>query len=174
MATLEIKLLPKAFEDMSKGMKKAALKGALSGALRAVPIIQRATLKAKAVNTGAFMRGWRARRHKLGAEVYNTAPHAAYVEEGRRPGARMPPPDVIAKWSKRVKIRLGRGKARISRETMGFLIARAIAKRGIKGKHVRDSARYAMVEAVTAEVHRAMLGCIGAGFKKAIARALKK
>jgi hypothetical protein len=157
MATLEIKKLPQAFSMMTKEMQKAALKGALSGALRAVPIIQRATMKAKAVNTGAFMRGWRARRHKLGAEVYNTAPHAAYVEEGRKPGARMPPPDVIAKWSKRVKIKLGRGKARISRESLGFLIARAIAKRGIKAKNVRKRAWHNMATAVEVEVHKAIM-----------------
>jgi hypothetical protein len=63
------------------------------------------------------------------ADTWQVAPHveyARYVLEGRRPGGKMPPWRAIADWLK-VK---GLGSSRAS----AWAIARAIARRGIKGR----------------------------------------
>lgn len=56
--------------------------------------------------------------------VGSALPYAAAVHEGRRPGSRMPPVSAIAAW-------LGRrgGDTRLA-----FVVARAIGRRGIKGR----------------------------------------
>lgn len=71
--------------------------------------------------------------------------YAVVHEEGRRRGARMPPPRVIAEWFRRKSpdpyagMKVG-GRSRFSQaqkdahlRSVGFLIARSIARRGIRG-----------------------------------------
>lgn len=53
------------------------------------------------------------------------APEAAVLESGRRPGAPMPPPDVIASW-----LASSGGDA-----ASAFVVARAIGRRGMSPTH---------------------------------------
>ena len=55
--------------------------------------------------------------------------YAPYVEAGRRPG-RMPPVAVLARWA---QLKLGDSR-------LGYVVARAIARRGTKGAHMFKNA----------------------------------
>jgi hypothetical protein len=117
-------------------------RAALSAAQRSVALMQQRTRQAPpanpsgigqggAVNTGNYLRRWRAMRQANGASVYNPTPYAGVIELGRRPGSRMPPVGIIARWIQRrlsVSIEVARQSA--------FIIARAIAERGLLGRRV--------------------------------------
>lgn len=91
---------------------------------------------------GRYNRGWRSRMRGWGAvDIYNAARHADYVENGRRPGAKQPPLDVMERWVRdKIGVPPSRDKqGRFSSapyRAVAFLIARAIARRGIHGKFV--------------------------------------
>lgn len=65
-------------------------------------------------------------------------PYLAYVDAGREPGGKQPPVDAIVKWAKvRNMPRFRDKKGRfISDRARGFIIARAIARDGIKPTNV--------------------------------------
>jgi hypothetical protein len=56
--------------------------------------------------------------------------YGAVMEEGRTPGARMPPPDAIARW---VELKMGPGVS-------PYVVARSIGRKGIKGRHMLRTA----------------------------------
>ena len=58
-------------------------------------------------------------------------PYAPVMEEGRRPGAKMPPVDAIKLWVVR-KLGIPPEEA----DGVAFVIARSIARKGIEGKHM--------------------------------------
>ncbi len=68
------------------------------------------------------------------------ADYAKYVEEGRRPGARKVPLDVLITWIKRRRVGVNRtAKGRFARRVMSvsqlaYAIQNAIYKRGIRGR----------------------------------------
>lgn len=86
--------------------------------------------------TGSYIEGHRIKLsrggyRKIKIELTNSAPHAYYVENGRKKG-KMPPIQPIQLWASRV---LGDG-----RRGTAFAIARTIAKRGVPAKHIyRDA-----------------------------------
>lgn len=71
------------------------------------------------------------RFRKLPAMLINDAPHAATIENGRRPGAKMPPLEPIRRWVER---KMGIPAAASLR--VAIAVQRAIAKRGLKPKRV--------------------------------------
>lgn len=62
-----------------------------------------------------------------------------WVDEGRRPGAKMPPPSKLDKWivARKIAPRDKEGRF-ISRKSLQFLIARSISKKGIKATNVLE------------------------------------
>src|SRR5260370_20083155 len=95
-------------------MLDAAMRGMQSGAAAGVAELQRATDTVQsanprgigsggAVNTGNFRRRWKMSFDpgRRAVSVYNDAPYAGPVDIGRRPGSRMPPLRVIARWAER-------------------------------------------------------------------------
>lgn len=82
--------------------------------------------------TGAYEAAWNVRDTKKGAQLYNPLPYAIVIEKGRKPGGKMPPVSAIEKWL-RVK-----GKASGDVRSTAYLIARAIAKNGTKGRHILE------------------------------------
>ncbi|MFL5736659.1 MAG: hypothetical protein ACJ76P_04900 [Actinomycetota bacterium] len=52
--------------------------------------------------------------------------YAAVMEEGRTPGAQMPPPDAIAAWV----------AAKMGGTVSAFVVARSIGIKGIRGRHM--------------------------------------
>jgi hypothetical protein len=142
--------------------KKAVLRGMYEGALHALPILHAATLNAPpaspggsvgAVNTGYYRRAWKATRIPGGCAVYNAAPYSPIIEGGRRPGARMPPPRVLEGWVRR---RLGiSGK---EAKGVAFVVARAIAKRGLQARRVLGSSIPKIDHAIFQGIKEAVTG----------------
>lgn len=87
----------------------------------------------------------------------STAPHAPFVEYGRRPG-KQPPVDAITRWIALKPIEIGDRKIR----SVAFAIARRIGKRGIKPRFPFRRAVEAMTprvgqifeERLTTEINR--------------------
>lgn len=122
-------------------------RGMVSGAMRCLPVLHDATRKAKIVDTGRYLISWKSEATALGARVFNAAPYSAVIELGRRAGATMPPPQVIAKWLQRA-----RGLSRKEAEAAAFVVARAIGKRGIPGKFVLKNVLPFLVKIVGLEI----------------------
>jgi hypothetical protein len=61
--------------------------------------------------------------------------YAPVMEEGRTPGAKMPPPEALRAW---VALKVGA-------DVDPFVIARSIGRKGIKGKHMlREALAFAL------------------------------
>jgi hypothetical protein len=67
----------------------------------------------------------------LVGRIGSPLPYAIVMEEGRRPGARMPPVDAIKLWVVR-KLKVPPQEA----DSVAFLVARSIARKGIEGRHM--------------------------------------
>lgn len=155
-------------QHLVERFRPAVLSGVHSGAQRAIPyLVQRTRLAAPAnpggvgsggaVNTGAFIRGWRVLRNDDGATITNQAAHAPHVEAGRRPGGKFPPRSALVPWIMR---RLGNSADEANR--LYYPIAKAISKRGLIGRRILSADEASreilrLVEAeVVAELNRAM------------------
>ncbi len=97
-------------------LRPTILRGVHSGAARAVGYLVQRTRAAPpanpggvgsggAVNTGGFIRRWKAVRLPDGAELVNDSPYAGIVDPdaqyGRRPGSKFPPKEALIAWIKR-------------------------------------------------------------------------
>lgn len=69
----------------------------------------------------------------LNARVYSTHTAARHIEVGRKPGSRLPPVSVMARWAAERGI-----------VADPFVLARAVARRGIKGRYFMRGARSRM------------------------------
>jgi len=69
--------------------------------------------------------------------------YAPYIEFGRRPGQRMPPPAALQGWAQRHGIK---------GENAGFLVARAIGRHGLKARHVLENAARAKASDVVKRI----------------------
>ena len=94
----------------------------------------------KPVDRGTYRRSWRADDIPGGVTLYNFTKQAAIIEEGRRPGAKMPPVSVILAWLQRKKIVYGPFKDAWHKQKeeahIALLIARKIKARGLPAHHV--------------------------------------
>ena len=100
-----------------------------------------------------FCTGWRVKSGFVNLEVYNAAPHAIFVEKGRRAGARPPPMDAIRPWVIR----------HFGTDAPTFAVARNIGIRGIAARPVMSAPetlevlnQYAL-DAAQEAFHRAVL-----------------
>jgi hypothetical protein len=134
-------------------------RGLLSGAMRTLPTMHRRTREASpanpsgtgkggAVNTGNYLRAWKARATENGAVVENESPAASIIEYGRRPG-KMPPRDAIARWAQR---RLGLKED--DAKGIAFVIGRAIKARGLKARNVLSGATEELAKIILQETER--------------------
>lgn len=89
-------------------------------------------------DTAALARSITSEVQPFSARVYSTLSYAAVMEEGRRAGARMPPPQALAGWAARHGFAPG----------AVWALARAIARRGIRGRFFFRAARDAVVNAL--------------------------
>lgn len=82
-------------------------------------------------DTGRYNLSFKAEDIEDGVALLNVAPYAAVIEEGRRPGARQPPREVLIPWIQRKM-----GKSAEEAAALAFIIARAIARKGITPKNI--------------------------------------
>lgn len=76
--------------------------------------------------TGSFPNSLQA---KVGSTIAKKEVYPAVMEFGRKPGAKMPPPSALERWVHLVlKVPTERARG------VAFVVARAIGRRGIKGK----------------------------------------
>jgi hypothetical protein len=142
------------YRKLGKEYPRAIQRGLIRGSARAVNILQQATEDAKSFDRGEYKRGWKATVEDRSARVFNAAPHAVFVEYGRRPG-RMPPVDVLARWAGRKGL-AGKGRGKAERAvSIGWAIAKTIAKHGLKGRFVFRKSLRAIREAMTFELKKA-------------------
>lgn len=180
---------------LAERFRPAVLRGVNSGAARAVSYLVERTRAAPpanpsgigsggAVDTGAFIRSWRAVPMPDGASLVNTSGYSPIIEDGRRARSKFPPRAALIAWIRRklspsprprktssnkrdsfddrVKERAreakeSKRKRRYSMseaERLYFPIARAIARRGLKGRKIlnADEARTWILELVRREV----------------------
>lgn len=142
------------------------------------------SIKADSPNDrGGFRKGVRKRISGTGFRtrmiIYDSAPHAEWVEKGREPG-KQPPPDVMRSWVRRhglgasafsIKTRrqIAAGTRRIFSKATGkrrtaaqslqviqkgivFVIGRAIGKRGIKGLFLFKNLKSKHAEKISAAI----------------------
>lgn len=83
-----------------------------------------------------------------------------YVENGRRKGAKQPPPDVIEEWIRIKPIKPKNGK-KISNRSLAFLIGRAIARDGIPPTHLLRTSNRAVYTQFKERISEALAKDIG-------------
>ena len=96
---------------------------------------ERAAREGAPRDTSALVRDIAAEVRPLEARVRmpRNLTYFSVMELGRRPGGRMPPPDALAGWARRHGLPTHRGFL--------FVLARSIARRGIKGRFFMRAAR---------------------------------
>lgn len=154
---MKLRDFPRYQRELGQRLLPALVRGTVSGAAACIPLLVRRTREAPAanpagvghggaVNTGDYVRHWRATALRSGAVVYNSTIQSAIIEYGRRPGGGPPPLEVIARWAQR---RLGLSRAEALRAA--YPIARAIRRRGLLPRGVMTGAIGQMVEIVERE-----------------------
>lgn len=153
------------------GADGAIVRGIHSGVMRSISIVHQSVTNAMpaspngsvgAVNTGGYKGSWQFELTKTGGRIFSTHPAAPTIEEGRRPGAKMPPQNEIKLWAIR---RLGLSEQEAERAK--WAIAAAIAKRGLVGRKVLTN------PLTTAQITKAVMTEVKAEIKKAMAGAHK-
>ena len=134
-----------------------ALEGAMLRATEAAAHRARAHLVERtqkmAADTGRLAASWTVvpLEGQVGHAVVNPLVYAPVVELGRRPGSRPPPSSVIARWLQR------KGMSGKEAKQLAFVVARAIGRRGIRGKHILGGAIPDLKEMAVKEFRRVML-----------------
>lgn len=116
------------FERKLKAKFDTIIRESLEATARQAQLEARALARRQGIlDRGGFQRGLRVvAKGRDSITLYNTAPHARFVEGGRRAGARMPPKAPILAWV------LRRGMP----ASAWWPVARKIAERGIKPRRV--------------------------------------
>lgn len=74
----------------------------------------------------------------LQGRVFSSLPYAIVMDEGRRPGARMPPVDALMLWVERT-FGIPRGFDDDELERTAWAVARSIQRKGIQARHYVDA-----------------------------------
>lgn len=135
----------------------AMMRGVLAGANRCVPLMQQRTMTARpasdngrsgAVDTGLYKAAWRGEAIPTGAAIRNRTPQAPIIESGRRPSpVNRAGIQNLMKWAER-RLGLNQEEAR----NAAFAIARTLAKRPLRARHVMSGALKEMTKLVMEEI----------------------
>lgn len=109
----------------------------------------------KPVDRAVYRRSFAADDVPHGVEFYNFAKHGPIVELGRRPG-KMPPVDKLTDWVQRKNLVPRGARNRKKARAVAFLIARKIARKGIKGHHILARAARQLTPIVMERARRAL------------------
>lgn len=137
MAALELRIqgLERVLGKLTPELYRPAMKQLLTDA---AVLAERTAREAAPKDTSALARSITSQVQPLAARVYSTLAYASVMEEGRRPGAKMPPPQALLGWMSR------HGMSGVS----PFVLARAISRRGIKGRFFFQKAKDALDRAL--------------------------
>jgi len=136
-ATVPLSNAPKIPGAIGKKFKEAAKKAAaeIVKTLQANAIAE--TKAQGAVATGEYAKSWVVRRRGLFQFILeNKAGHSGFVESGRKPSAKRPPPGKILLWVKR-KLHISSNKQAVR---VAFLVGRAISRNGVRGRAILAAA----------------------------------
>lgn len=156
--TWQLKDLKEFLRKLPRELNEAAVRGIRAGAQRAIAIAVAAgdaALPASehggkgAFDTGEYRRSWKVHNIEGGADLNNVSRQAPIIELGRRPGRRPPPVKVIERYAVR-KLGLSDKEAKLA----AYPMAMAIAKRGLRARHVLRLALGDIAKVVLAEVNR--------------------
>jgi len=110
------------------------------------------------VDRGEYKAKFKVYNTRTGAVFTNIAKHAGVIEKGRRPGT-WPPRFAIEQWVKRkFRVRYGPNPSGNWLKGLAFVIARKIARRGIKGRNIMARVEARLSPEVQAAVRTAMSG----------------
>ncbi len=138
----KIAKLPGKIDDvLERGLKAAGL--------HAQAVLVRASDVAH--DTGSYARAWKFTTTPRSLTIVNEMVYSGVIEGGRRAGARQPPLPAIQAWVHR---KLGVSAA--EERSVAFVIARAIGRRGIQGKHVLGQKLDEITGFVTKEIGTAI------------------
>lgn len=122
---------------------------------RSIAAVQRDAMANTPVSTGTLRRSYVPRTTPFLGTLTNTAdPYARVIEEGRRPGAAMPPPGSLLKWMDRRGIATGETDAVKLR--VEYLIRRKIGREGIQARHMMANALETNTPAIVREFNQAL------------------
>jgi len=127
---------------LDQGFEKAAERALLATGNRLVATIQNEIIpkeEPKPVDRGIYRAAWRAKKIKGGAEVYNTAPHAVFIEYGvRAQNVKIGPAmiNALEQWVMRKGI-ASKKEAR----SVAYAIAMSMKKKGIFNRGGRGGLR---------------------------------
>lgn len=109
------------------------------------------------VDRGTYRRSFQVEKTQDGVAIFNPVLYASVLEEGRRPG-KFPPIDEIARWVIRkglVKGRRGASREKAARG-IAFVIARGIARKGMKPRHILAKSEVKLTPIVMAAIYKAI------------------
>lgn len=98
---------------------------------------------------------------QLRGRVFSSLPHAIVIDQGRRPGAPMPPIDAIMLWVERT-FGISSGFDDDELEQTAWAVAKSIARKGIKPRHYVEKGVRSALPRVEA-IFRALGSAINAG-----------
>jgi hypothetical protein len=148
------------FPDYVERLGSQALPALVTGIRRGVQHARMLVVDASkrtAFNTGEYARGWKVTDVDQGAMLHNVTVQGSIIEHGRRRGAKQPPSTTLALWAQRKglspvfaaerrRVVMGRGRPSMALRRgqdvayewrgLGFVIARAIGRRGLPAKNV--------------------------------------
>lgn len=113
------------------------------------------------VDRGTYRRSFKVAKTESGVSIYNPLLYASVLEEGRRPGGKMPPLDEITRWVIRKGLVKGRGRG-ASRDkaarAIAYVIARGIARKGMKPRRILARSEARLTPLVMAAIYKALEG----------------
>lgn len=151
---------PSALRRLVKKQPEAAVKALRKAAREGHTRVVAASKTSGSRASGTYERSWVVMQTQKGAIIGNTAEHAIFVEQGRRPG-RMPPRKAIAEWLLQKKVLqkvTGGGSKRDAAMRVAYPIAKAIGRRGTEGYYIMKSVMPAIEKAVAREIRVAWKG----------------
>lgn len=129
--------------EIPEELSEAIVRGLRSAAARGVSVVVGEIEAAKLVNTGQLRQSVNSKPITGGAEINVDAPHAPFMEYGRRPG-KLPPPGPIFEWV----MRKGLASDEKQGKQIAFAIAQGIANNGIKPRRFFAKAMKKIVKSV--------------------------
>ena len=129
MTTISIEV--EGLDKLRRKLAPRTYEKAVATLMEDIAIVGERTAKQRAPrDTGALKRSIHSDARPMSARIFSNLAYAVPVELGRGKGKRMPPPNALHGWLRR------HGKP----QSAAYVVARAIGKRGIKGRFFMKAA----------------------------------